>query len=64
MGSVVEVKSASSERHGERVVPIFIDRGAPLYAGARCSNLKAPIALAIVAKSEAESWLAQFANPE
>jgi hypothetical protein len=29
------VKSASSSRHGEAVVPIFIDRGAPTATSAR-----------------------------
>jgi hypothetical protein len=28
------MKSASSQRHGERVLPIFVDRGAPFAVAA------------------------------
>jgi mRNA interferase RelE/StbE len=55
-------------------VPIFIDRGAPLRPQYRLRVGEVRVfydvsgatveVLAIVAKSEAETWLAQFASPE
>jgi hypothetical protein len=61
--SLVVVPDAPSWRHGERIVPIFVDRGAPFFAIYDVSGATVEV-LAIVTKSEAESWLAQFGNPE
>jgi len=34
---------ASSQHHGERVLPIFIGRGAPIHASARCGDFAVPV---------------------